>query len=405
MLTRILPVLALLACGSPPPPAEPAPEPVVEAPAPPPAPPAPKPYLPAEFVNTPPEGWVDLTAHIPGIRTEIRYHTANNFTEAPLPGYGAPGAWLLKEPADALVKVQADLADQGLGLLVYDAYRPRRGTLGMVAWAERTDQVFLLDNGYIARVSGHNRGNTIDLTLVDLATGEPLDMGTPWDTLSEASHTKNAEGTALDNRLKLKAAMEAHGWAYYWKEWWHFSFEMDPRPKPRDVPYGCFEPEEGSWSGPEGWNVPGYEMPRTVAFAACEGMDAERVDALNRGLSLTIPDAQIQEQVLAPDMEIVGIEAVPLQLDATGKPAAAGGLSLAQIDATVAANPDALAPCIDAENPTRIMAVKIAIAPEGKVTSVSAAPNAEGQCVVSALTGLAFPAAEGPTEATWFLQY
>lgn len=225
---------------------------------------------------------MDLTSHIPTIRTDIRYHTADNFTGAPLPGYGAPGAWLLEAPADGLRAVQQDLASEGLGLLVYDAYRPRRGTLGMVAWAERTEQVHLLDNGYIARVSGHNRGNTIDLTLVDLATGAPLDMGTPWDTLSEKSHTRNAEGDALANRLRLKAAMSAHGWTNYWKEWWHYSFDLDPRPATRDVPYACFEPEEGRWTGPEGWNAPGYAMPAAITLALCDGMDPARMPLTER---------------------------------------------------------------------------------------------------------------------------
>jgi D-alanyl-D-alanine dipeptidase len=274
--TRAFVFLALAGCGGGDLP-ESAPTvapPPAKTPAPPPPPP---PYTAAHFLRPPPEGWVDLRAHIPGLRTDIRYHTADNFTEAPLPGYGAPGAWLLEAPADALRAVQADLAEANLGLLIYDAYRPRRGTLGMVAWAERTEQVHLLDNGYIARVSGHNRGNTIDLTLVDLTTGKPLDMGTPWDTLSEDSHTKNADGEALANRMRLKSAMRAHGWTNYWKEWWHYSFDLDPRPALRDVPYACFEPDEGFWAEPSGWNAPGYAMPTTVTFEPCEGMDPTRV--------------------------------------------------------------------------------------------------------------------------------
>ena len=157
--------------------------------------------------------------------------------------------------------VQRDLEAQGKGLLVYDAYRPLRGTLGMVAWAKRTDQVHLLDNGYIARRSGHNKGNTIDLSVVDLATGQELDMGTPWDTLDERSHTRNAAGTALENRMLLRGVMHAHGWRNYSKEWWHYSFAMEGDLRHRDVPYACFEPGEGSWSPPAGWSNPGFSMP------------------------------------------------------------------------------------------------------------------------------------------------
>lgn len=210
------------------------------------------------FLRSPPEGFVDLRDAIPGISLEIRYHTPDNFTGAPVPGYGAPGAWLREEVAQALAAVQQSLAPGGLGLHVYDAYRPARATRAFVAWATRTDQVFLLNNGYIARRSGHNRGDTIDLTLVRLEGGAPLDMGTLWDVLDERSHTMRAQGEALANRLVLRDAMRSVGFHPYSKEWWHFSFEL-PGAKHRDVPYGCFEAEEGAWQPPAGWDEPGWE--------------------------------------------------------------------------------------------------------------------------------------------------
>lgn len=230
---------------------------------------------PASLLRQPPEGWVDLAKHIEGVRLDIRYHTSDNFTEQALPGYGVPGAWLQQAPADALVRVQAALAAHGLGLLVYDAYRPLRGTLGMVAWAERTNQVFLLDNGYIARRSGHNTGNTVDLTMVDLATGALIDMGTAWDTLTEASHTRNITGPALENRLQLRAAMEREGWKNYHKEWWHYSYAMEGPLPHRDVPYACFEPDEGEWEAPAGWDRPDFAMPRWPSSPSCETSSAD----------------------------------------------------------------------------------------------------------------------------------
>ncbi|MBT3221326.1 MAG: hypothetical protein HN348_19765 [Proteobacteria bacterium] len=220
----------------------------------------PEEVIPPDLSRHPPEGWSDV-ATISGIRLDIRYHSANNFTGAPLPGYGVPRAWLLDEPDAALAKVQEELEAQNLGLIVYDAYRPLRGTKGMVAWAERTNQTHLLDNGYIARRSGHNKGNTIDLSVVDLESGQPLDMGNAFDTLDATSHTKNAEGEALDNRMLLKTAMEHHGWKNYWKEWWHFSFAMEEKLRHRDVPYSCFEPDEGSYQPPPNWNQPDFVMP------------------------------------------------------------------------------------------------------------------------------------------------
>lgn len=190
----------------------------------------------ALFILALPPGFVRLKDAVPGIRTEIRYGTKDNFTGAVLPGYEHPDAWMLKEPAEALARVQAKLAKDGLGLYVYDAYRPLRATLAMVTWAEKTDNVALLDGGYVARRSGHNHGHTVDLTLCDVKTGQPLDMGTPWDTLNEKAHTKNATGKALANRYKLKDAMEAEGFKYYWREWWHFGFPLAGT-KAFDVPY------------------------------------------------------------------------------------------------------------------------------------------------------------------------
>lgn len=193
----------------------------------------------------PPRGFVDLRQAIPSLRFDIRYHTAGNFTGAPIDGYGAPGAWLLEEPARALAKVQRALSTEGLGLVIFDAYRPRRGTDAMVAWAERTNQTALLDGGYIARRSRHNHGTTVDLGLIELATGRPLDMGTDFDTLSPHSHTRAAKGKALKNRLLLKNAMEKEGFRAYFREWWHFQFSV-PGSRPRDVPYGQCERDESA---------------------------------------------------------------------------------------------------------------------------------------------------------------
>lgn len=196
-------------------------------------------------LRTPPEGFVDLVKTVPGLRLHIGYHTSQNFTGAPLPGYGAEGAWLLEPAAQALAKVAQDLAARHLGLLVYDAYRPARASQAMVAWARRTGHADLL-GPYIAPKSGHNHGNTVDLTVVDLTTGVPLEMGTPWDTFAEGSHTANATGQALENRLLLRKAMEARGFRPYNAEWWHFTFPMK-KTRPRDVPYGSLEPDEGHW--------------------------------------------------------------------------------------------------------------------------------------------------------------
>ena len=180
----------------------------------------------------------DVQAVDPTIRVDVRYATANNFTGERLPGYDAAVLLLRPEVARALGRVQARLRADGFGLKVFDGYRPIRATLAMVDWAERTNQRWVLTQGYVARASGHNRGHTVDLTLVRLDTGEELEMGTPYDTFSRAAHTASATGVARANRGRLLRAMRAEGFSNYRKEWWHFTL---PGSYPAlDVPLGCF---------------------------------------------------------------------------------------------------------------------------------------------------------------------
>ncbi|MBV9108041.1 MAG: D-alanyl-D-alanine carboxypeptidase family protein [Gemmatimonadetes bacterium] len=193
---------------------------------------------PAECAMAPGDELVDVRRLDRSIRTEIRYATANNFTGRRLPGYEKPRAMLRPSAAAALVRVQQRLRTEGLGLKIFDAYRPVRATLAMVGWAERTGNRWVLDQGYVARQSGHNLGITVDLTLVDLRTGRELAMGTPFDTFSEAAHTANATGTIMENRMRLKRAMEAEGFQNYEKEWWHYRLAGDATPL--DVPLRCF---------------------------------------------------------------------------------------------------------------------------------------------------------------------
>ena len=171
----------------------------------------------------------DVRTRDQSIVVDLRYATANNFTGAPLPGYLANRAFLRREAAAALARVQRDLRPQGLGIKVFDAYRPVRATLAMVDWTQRVNRPDLLKDGYIASRSRHNLGLAIDCTLIDLATGRELDMGTPFDTFSTAAHTANASGQVALNRQMLKTAMEKEGFVNYDQEWWHFSFDV-PNP-------------------------------------------------------------------------------------------------------------------------------------------------------------------------------
>lgn len=179
---------------------------------------------------------IDVRALDTTIAVNDRYFGSDNFTGAPLPGYDADRAFLRKEAATALARVQRRLRRHHLGLLIYDAYRPVRATEAMVAWAERVGRkAELVDGGYIASRSRHNLGTTVDLTLIDLRTGRPLEMGTPFDTFSEAAHTANATGVAARNRKKLVEAMTAEGFQNYDQEWWHFTMHLPDEPR-FDVP-------------------------------------------------------------------------------------------------------------------------------------------------------------------------
>jgi zinc D-Ala-D-Ala dipeptidase len=168
----------------------------------------------------------DVRSLAPAIVVEMRYATSNNFTGAPIRGYEGNHAYLRRPAAVALARVEDSLARRGLGLKIFDAYRPVRATLAMVEWTQRTHREDLLRDGYIAARSRHNLGLAVDLTLVNLRDSTELPMGTPFDTFSAAAHTANASGAAARNRQLLKSAMEREGFTNYDQEWWHFTFVL-----------------------------------------------------------------------------------------------------------------------------------------------------------------------------------
>ncbi len=189
--------------------------------------------------RVPPPELVDVVAFVPYVRLSIGYATADNFTGAPLPGYGAAGAWLHPAATDGLAQVALELADDGLGLVVFDAYRPRRASVAMVQWARDEGRTDLLRDGFIAARSQHNRGLAIDLGLVDLATGVPLDMGTAWDAFTPKAAAFAMDGEPGERRARLRAAMQRHGFTPYDGEWWHFTWAA--KASELDVPYGDAE--------------------------------------------------------------------------------------------------------------------------------------------------------------------
>jgi D-alanyl-D-alanine dipeptidase len=191
---------------------------------------------------------VDVTSVVASVQLDIRYAGPDNFVGEPVEGYAAPKCLLSSEAAEALRRVQAELADDRLSLLVFDCFRPQRAVDHFVRWAEDTTELRtkaeyypgvaksrLFDEGYIAERSGHSRASTIDLTLAAVSedgTATPLDMGTPFDFFDPLSHTESPDITPdqLANRLLLRDAMEAGGFRNYASEWWHYTLRDEPYP-------------------------------------------------------------------------------------------------------------------------------------------------------------------------------
>ena len=176
----------------------------------------------------------------------IRYFSNNNFIGRPIPGYYANKAFLTREAADALLLAQRDFIKQGYRLKIYDAYRPQTAVDYFSAWAadledtQNKSQYYpnisksqLFADGYIAAKSGHSRGSAVDLTLLEIESGNELDMGSPWDFFDPISWVENNQITDHQraNRKLLASVMMIHGFKPLKEEWWHFSFIEEPFPE------------------------------------------------------------------------------------------------------------------------------------------------------------------------------
>lgn len=216
-----------------------------------------------------PPGFVDAQKAIPGLIVEMRYFGRHNFVGARIDGYEAPRCILTKTAAAALAGVQADLQPMGLGLKVYDCYRPQRAVAHFQRWAKdvadaktkaefypSVDKRDLFKLGYVADKSSHSRGSTVDLTIVPLPSapqpafrlGEKLaactrpvgerwpdnslDMGTGFDCFDKLAHTASpaAPAQARANRALLKTLMTKHGFINFDQEWWHYTLAGEPFP-------------------------------------------------------------------------------------------------------------------------------------------------------------------------------
>jgi len=190
-------------------------------------------------------GLVDLMSRVPDARLDIRYASADNLVGAVIDGYERSKCLLSPAAAEALAGAQEELRRFGLSVLMFDCYRPQRAVDHFVRWSEdpadqktRTryypneDKALMFEKGYIDRRSGHSRGSTVDLTLVD-ARGQQIDMGTGWDFMDPSSATESllVPDQARWNRLLLRSVMANHGFRNYPGEWWHFTLVNEPWPE------------------------------------------------------------------------------------------------------------------------------------------------------------------------------
>jgi D-alanyl-D-alanine dipeptidase len=185
---------------------------------------------------------------------------------------------LLRETAVALARVQRALAARGLSLKVFDCYRPRRAVRAFVSWVKEgktapadpiikrfhpnIDRNRIITDGYVAEVSQHSRGDTVDITLVEgppratppfsrqavygpctgpaeaRAPDNSVDMGTGYDCFDPLSHTATAAITKAQARWRrtLVEAMAREGFRNYRREWWHFTLATVRAARTFDVP-------------------------------------------------------------------------------------------------------------------------------------------------------------------------
>lgn len=216
-----------------------------------------------------PEAFIYLDQINPNIISNLRYLTKENFMNQKVAGYEANRVIMTYKTAVALNEAWKELYAKGFNIVIYDAFRPIRAVENFVTWATDKnankiskvsyfpyiDHNKLFDEGYIANRSGHSRGSTIDLSLIELGKSlkniirknctlsdgrqilllddNTIDMGSSFDLFDKASNTLSnlVSETAHKNRLFLKEIMEKNGFVNYELEWWHFTLKDEPFPE------------------------------------------------------------------------------------------------------------------------------------------------------------------------------
>jgi len=165
-----------------------------------------------------------LLSRTPGLKADLRYASTRNFVGKRMYPAGTSETFLRKPAADAILRIQSELKNMGMGLKIFDAYRPYTVTCRF--WELIKDERYVANP---AKGSGHNRGLAIDLTIIRLADGKELNMGTDFDHFSDTAHHSfsGLPVEVLENRRLLKSLMEKHGFNALETEWWHYAWTND----------------------------------------------------------------------------------------------------------------------------------------------------------------------------------
>ena len=217
LFLALIAVLLLSRCGAPAAPVPPLPADSVTPEAPAEAKPLPEPE-PAPVPEPAPADLVVVVDYIPGIYTELRYASDNNFTHQVI--YSFSDAYLRYGTVQKLASAQESLETAGYSLLIWDSFRPVSAQFKL--WEVCPDPAYVAnpEKGH----SSHSRGNTVDITLVTL-DGEPVEMPSDFDdftAMADRDYSDVGEEAAANARL-LEDAMTAAGFKPYSAEWWHYS--------------------------------------------------------------------------------------------------------------------------------------------------------------------------------------
>jgi len=175
---------------------------------------------------------LDLSRAIPGIVLDLRYAGTNNFLHQKI--YPSAAAYLRRPAAERLAEAEKDFEAIGLKLIVFDAYRPYTATVLIYSKVLNPDYAASPATG-----SRHNRGCSVDCSLVKTSTGAEIPMPTSFDSFTPQAHSDFIENDSVKraDRALLLGIMEKHGFTPLKTEWWHFDFADWKNFELLDIPF------------------------------------------------------------------------------------------------------------------------------------------------------------------------